>query len=160
MPPRGSPSSSSVGSVLIGGRDVLIPFALAALIWQLINAFAARCGKIPLVGRLGGNWLALTLGVVVIGLALSLVVDLIVLNVGAVSAAAPAYEANLLALLGRGAHLLGLPQPASLGPLAFVVPQAWPSPLIALDLPYPLPQRLRRAAELSGNRADRSPCEV
>jgi predicted PurR-regulated permease PerM len=106
-----------VGSVLIGGRDVLIPFALAALIWQLINAFAARCRKIPLVGRLGGNWLALTLGVVVIGLALSLVVDLIVLNVGAVSAAAPTYEANLLALLGRGADMLGLPQPASLGPL-------------------------------------------
>jgi predicted PurR-regulated permease PerM len=106
-----------LGLVLIGGRDVLIPFALAALIWQLINAFAARCRKIPVVGRFGGNWLALTLGVIVIGLALSLVVDLIVVNVGAVSAAAPAYEANLLALLARGADLLGLPQPPSLGPL-------------------------------------------
>ncbi len=105
------------GSVLIGGRDVLIPFALAALIWQLINATAARCRKIPLIGRFGGNWLALTLGVLATGLALSLVVDLIVANVGAVSAAAPAYEANLLALLGRGADLLGLPHPLSLGPL-------------------------------------------
>lgn len=105
------------GSVLIGGRDVLIPFALAALIWQLINAVAGRLRKIPVIGRFGGNWLALTLGVVVIGLALGLAIDLIVVNVGAVSAAAPTYEANLLAMLGRVASALALPEPASLGPL-------------------------------------------
>src|SRR3546814_3355730 len=32
-----------------------------------------------------------------------------------------------------------------------------PRPLIALGLPHPPAQRLRRAADLAGNRADRSP---
>src|SRR3546814_9169608 len=32
-----------------------------------------------------------------------------------------------------------------------------PRPLIALGLPHPPAQRLRRAADLTGNRADRSP---
>ena len=33
------------GLILAAGRDVLIPLALAVLIWQLVNAIAARYRK-------------------------------------------------------------------------------------------------------------------
>ena len=52
-----------------------------------------------------------------ISLALWLVVNLIVSNVGAVSANASVFEANLLALLPRIAGLFGLPAPESVGDL-------------------------------------------
>ena len=61
---------------------------------------------------------ALVLGVLTIVVALgSGSVDLIVSNVGAVSASAPIYEANLLALVARVAGLFGLPAPESSAPL-------------------------------------------
>ena len=56
---------------------------------------------------------ALLLGVLTIAVALGLVVDLIVSNVGAVSAPRRLYEANLLALVARVAVLFGLPHPQS-----------------------------------------------
>ncbi len=56
-------------------------------------------------------------GVLVISLALWLVVNLIARNVGAVSANASVFEANLLALLPRIAGLFGLPAPESVGDL-------------------------------------------
>lgn len=99
------------GSILIGGRAVLIPFALAVLIWQLINAIASRYQKVWLLGRPASNWLRLTMGVITIILAMAVVVNLIISNVGAVSAAAPTLEANLIELLPRLADSLGLPHP-------------------------------------------------
>ena len=99
------------GSLLIGGRAVLIPFALAVLIWQLINAIASRYQKVWLLGRSASNWLRLTMGVITIILAMTVVVNLIVSNVGSVSAAAPSLEANLIELLPRLADSLGLPHP-------------------------------------------------
>ena len=105
------------GIVLVAGRDVLIPLALAVLIWQLINAIAARYRKIRFRGRAAGRRLALTLGVLTIAVVLAVAVRLIVSNVGAVSAAAPVYEANLLALLPRFADAFGLPPPQSLSEL-------------------------------------------
>ncbi|HVG88951.1 MAG TPA: AI-2E family transporter, partial [Gaiellales bacterium] len=102
------------GSLLVAGRNVLIPLAVAVLIWQLVNATAERLHRIRIRGRAPRHWEQLVLGVAVVALALWLVVDLIVSNVGAVSASAPTFEANLLALLPRLAASLGLPPPASL----------------------------------------------
>lgn len=105
------------GEILIGGRDVLVRLALAVLLWQLINAIAAGYRRIRIRGWAAGTWQALALGVLTIVVALLIVVDLIVDNVGAVSAAAPIYQANLLALLPHLANLIGMPPPESLGPL-------------------------------------------
>ena len=106
-----------VGLVLIGGREVLVRLALAVLVWQLINAVATRYRSVRIGGWTPGRWSALLLSVLTIAVALGLVVDLIVSNVGAVSASAPAYEANLLALVARVAVLFGLPHPETLAPL-------------------------------------------
>jgi predicted PurR-regulated permease PerM len=105
------------GALLATGRDVLIPLALAVLIWQLVNAIAGHYQGLRIGGQPPPHGLRLGLGVATIGLALFVVVRLIVSNVGAVSAAAPVYEANLLALLPRLADMVGLPPPQSLGDL-------------------------------------------
>ena len=76
------------GLILVVGRDVLIPLALAVLIWQLINAIAARYRKFWLRGHAAERWAPLALGVLTIIVALASVVHLIVNHVGAVSVAA------------------------------------------------------------------------
>ena len=60
--------------ILVVGRDVLIPLALAVLIWQLINAIAARYRKYWLRGYAAERWLSLALGVLTIIVALASVV--------------------------------------------------------------------------------------
>jgi predicted PurR-regulated permease PerM len=106
-----------LGLILAAGRDVLIPLALALLIWHLINAIARHYGRLRVRGRVPERRWRLFLAVLTIVLALLVVMNLIVRNVGAVSAAAPVYEANLLALLPRLADALGLPAPQSVGDL-------------------------------------------
>jgi predicted PurR-regulated permease PerM len=105
------------GYLLHAGRSVLIPLALAVLIWQLINAVSARVQEIAIGGYRPKRWHRLAAGSLLIALALWLVVNLIVRNVGAVSANAPVFEANLLAILPRIAGLFGLPAPESVGDL-------------------------------------------
>ncbi len=105
------------GMLLVAGRNVLIPLALAVLIWQLVNATAERLHRIRIRGRAPRHWEQLVLSVAVVALAVWLVIDLIVSNVGAVSASASIYEANLQVLLPRLAASLGLPPPESLSQL-------------------------------------------
>lgn len=105
------------GYLLHTGRSVLIPLALAVLIWQLINAVSARVQAIAIGGYRPKRWHRLAAGILLVALALWLVVNLIVRNVGAVSANAPVFEANLLAILPRIAGLFGLPAPQSVGDL-------------------------------------------
>jgi AI-2 transport protein TqsA len=105
------------GLILAAGRDVLIPLALAVLIWQLVNAIAVRYRKIRIRGHVAERSARLTLAVLTIVAALALVVNLVVSNVGAVSTAASVYEANLLTLLPRFADAFGLPHPQSVGEL-------------------------------------------
>lgn len=106
-----------VGGVLVAGRDVLIPLALSVLIWQLINAIAARYRKLSFGGEAVAGWVRIGVGVGTIVVAAILVTNLIVANVGSVSASAPLFQANLLALIPRVADILGLPAPTSLSQL-------------------------------------------
>ena len=105
------------GLLLYAGRPVLVPLALAILIWQLINAVSARLQQIEFAGYTPRRWHQLVAAIVLTGLAVWLAVNLIVRNVGAVSANASVYEANLLALLPRIAGLFGLPAPESVSDL-------------------------------------------
>ncbi len=105
------------GYLLHVGRGVLIPLALAVLIWQLINAVSTRLQGLSIGGYSPKRWQQLVVGTMLIALAMWLVVNLIARNVGAVSANAPLFEANLLALLPRVAGLFGLPAPESVGAL-------------------------------------------
>ena len=89
------------GYLLHAGRAVLIPLALAILIWQLVNAVSSRVQRIDIGGFRPNHWHQLGAAVLLITVGLWLVVNLIARNVGAVSANASVYEANLLAILPR-----------------------------------------------------------
>ena len=105
------------GYLLHVGSGVLIPFALAVLIWQLINAASERFDRVRIAGRALSRWQRLLIGIALAVLALWLFANLVLSNVGAVSASAPTLEANLIALLPRIARLFGLPPPESVAEL-------------------------------------------
>ncbi len=105
------------GYLLHIGRGVLIPLALAVLIWQLINATSERFERVRIAGRELRRWQRILVGAGLAVVALWLFANLVLSNVGAVSASAPTLEANLLALLPRFARLFGLPPPQSVAEL-------------------------------------------
>ena len=96
---------------LIEGRDLLIPIAVAIVIWYLLNALAGFLHRIPLVGWRLPNWLALTGAVIIVALAIALVAELISDNLADVAAAAPAYQTNFDKLVTDISRLAGFEQP-------------------------------------------------
>lgn len=97
--------------VLVTGRDLLIPFAIAVMVWYLINALARATER--WFGAPG--WLSLTLSIVAIVLALGLVVEIISGNIAAVRIAAPTYQANVERLIGRAMEIAGLKHMPTIG---------------------------------------------
>lgn len=96
---------------LVTGRDLLIPFAIAVMIWYLINALKrlfGRSGRIP-------DWLALTLSILTMLVGLGIVVEIISGNIAAVGVAAPAYQANIEKLIDSGMRLAGLEKLPTIG---------------------------------------------
>ncbi|MEE2996218.1 MAG: AI-2E family transporter [Pseudomonadota bacterium] len=77
--------------VLVTGRDLLIPFAIAVMIWYVIIALSRL---IETYLRAPG-WFALTLSILFFVIVLGLIVELISGNIASVRDAAPAYQANL-----------------------------------------------------------------
>ena len=77
--------------VLVTGSDLLIPLAIAIMIWYLINAlsrtFTARL-RVP-------GWLALSLAITTLIVVLGLIVEMISGNIAAVREAAPTYQENI-----------------------------------------------------------------
>src|SRR5690606_31935987 len=98
------------GYVLYAARDLFIPFAVALMVWYVINA--AGCG---IQRRRLGDWrpgrglaLAVTLGVVALGVKLA--VDLFSDNVANVAWAAPVYAHTLQRIAEVLSGWLGLPE--------------------------------------------------
>jgi AI-2 transport protein TqsA len=112
-------AGSIVAAVAIGflyyGRALLIPLAIAILVWHLINALAGFYQHLaPGAHRLPG-WLCYAAALLTIFAALALMVDLIRENVAQVSQAAPAYEDNLRDLLNAMYDRVGLKTAPTLG---------------------------------------------
>lgn len=100
--------------VLVTGRHLLVPFAIGVMIWYLIDALRRSIERrLPVRG-----WIALTLSIIAIIIAIALVVHLISGNIAAVSAAAPNYQANVEKLLDQAMALVGLQQVPTLHQLA------------------------------------------
>ncbi len=103
--------------VLVSGRDLLIPLAIAIMVWYLLNALTRLFQNIPSGGWKMPRWLALLLSVCAFGITLFLVVDLISNNMSAAAEAGPMYQANLQALLEKMASFIGLNDTPSLSQL-------------------------------------------
>ncbi|MEO1020177.1 MAG: AI-2E family transporter, partial [Pseudomonadota bacterium] len=106
-----------LASILIYGRSVLIPLAVAVLLWHLINALTRGIGRLGMGHITLPRWFCLTCSVAIVLSAGWMVVNLIALNVAQVSLAATTYEANVQALMPSLLATFGLEQPPTLNEL-------------------------------------------
>ncbi|KAA5604859.1 AI-2E family transporter [Roseospira marina] len=103
-----------LGALLIVGKDILVPFAVAVIVWYFINALAEGIGTLPRIGpRLPGKvCMALALGVIT--LLLILFGRMASQNIADVTEAAPEYQKNLRSLLHDTATLFGFNGPVNI----------------------------------------------
>lgn len=92
--------------VLWVGKPLLVPLAIAVLVWYGINALSHLFAHAFFKGR--PNWLTLLLALVAIAAGTGLIVNIIQGNIADVRQAAPTYKADLDAWLVRVYELLGI----------------------------------------------------
>ncbi|MDJ0637613.1 MAG: AI-2E family transporter [Paracoccaceae bacterium] len=92
---------------LMAGKSVLVPFAMAILLWFIINALARRLAK--LAGNTGAPGLGAIAASVLIVIAVCIgVAEVVATNVAAMVERAPSYLANIDVLTGKLSGLIGL----------------------------------------------------
>jgi len=94
--------------LLIVGKDLLIPLALAIFFWFLINAIARIVRKVRIGRWRPWPWLSLAIGVAALVAAVAISLQLISGSIANVIDAAPRYQENVQSLIERGARLAGL----------------------------------------------------
>ena len=94
--------------VLVAGKGVLIPLAVALMIWYILNALAMAIDRVHLGTLRLPGWLCMTMATVGVFAAIGLIVDMIVNNVAELERAAPGYQANIENLIERAAAAANL----------------------------------------------------
>ena len=94
--------------LLIVGKNLLIPFAIAIVIWFLINALSEVFGRIKIKGRPLPAWLRLLLSSLTMLGFLFFIGELIQSNISAMSQAVPEYRVNVERILGDVQVALGI----------------------------------------------------
>lgn len=92
--------------VLWVGQALLVPLAIAVLIWYMINALSTLYARF--IFRKSANWITLILALVTMAVGIGIVVDIVQNNIADVKAAAPGYKADLDKWLVRIYDLLGI----------------------------------------------------
>lgn len=92
--------------VLWVGQSLLVPLAIAVLIWYMINALANLYARF--IFRKSANWLTLTLALITMAIGIGVVVDIVQNNITDVKRAAPTYKTDLDQWLVRVYELLGI----------------------------------------------------
>jgi len=95
-------------TVLVLASNLLIPFAVALMVWFLINALAGSYRHIRIRGWTPPGWLRLGLAMAMILLAGYLIVLLVSANVEAVAERAPDYQRKINEVLRAVASWVGL----------------------------------------------------
>lgn len=104
--------------LLVEGRALLIPFAVAVMVWFLINALANGIGRIRIGDLTLPGWLRLTLAFLAVLGSAALVINMAGHSFSAVVDEAPAYQQRLEVLLTDVSQGLGLEGTLSLAQLA------------------------------------------
>lgn len=94
--------------LLVEGRNLLIPLAVAIVIWYVLNALAKFYHRLHLGTWHPPGWLCMTGSIITVLVALGLFAEMLSGNIAAVSEAAPRYQANFDALLDRLSAYAGL----------------------------------------------------
>lgn len=98
-------------SIFIYGKDVMIPLAIAVMVWYLIDAITSGFGRIELKGRHLPRWACFMSAIATFLLAIALLVELISGNIAAVQQAAPTYQQNFERLFEHIAQYFGYERP-------------------------------------------------
>jgi len=100
--------------VLVTGSDLLIPLAIAVMVWYLINALSRMFEN----HLRAPGWLALSLAITTLVIALGLIVEMISGNIAAVREAAPTYQANIEKLIEKAVKIGGFTEMPTIGHVA------------------------------------------
>jgi predicted PurR-regulated permease PerM len=98
----------ALGWVLYIGKDIFVPIVFSVLVVYVIVGLSRLLSRIPVLGPKLPMKLHYALSILLIALALVAATLLIVANLSKVVALAPQYQASLLAMIQRGAAMLGL----------------------------------------------------
>ncbi|WP_417316940.1 AI-2E family transporter [Emcibacter sp.] len=100
--------------IMVIGRDLLVPFVIAVVIWYLIHTLSDYFQKVKVGGKGMPSWLSFSLSLLTMLLALALLYDMINSNITDVRAAAPGYQENFAKLTHRLSDLLGTDEQVNL----------------------------------------------
>jgi len=100
--------------ILILGKDLLIPLAVAIVIWFLINALRRVIGKVKLGGKPLPHWLISTVSILAILGILVGIGQLVATNIALMSEGLPAYSENFKSITDRVLVLLRLEEMPSI----------------------------------------------
>lgn len=95
------------GWLLAVGRELLIPIAVAFMIWFLLNALARMFRRLRWGNRGMPAFAAMALSIVAVLAVLVGLINMVATNISAVTQALPAYEANLDRLAVQFGKLIG-----------------------------------------------------
>ncbi len=97
--------------MLVTARDLLIPFVLAVFLWHLIRSLAQAFRRLPLGGWCLPPWAALTLALVTIVGAASVVGQIVGAKIQKLVQAAPDYQVSLEQKIAEGFDRFGIDRP-------------------------------------------------
>ena len=103
---------------LVYGKALLIPFALAVMVWFLLNALANSIQRLTNGKWIIPNWISLTMSLLIMLGLLVLVIEMISRNIGEVIKTAPMYQKNIEVLFGDLLESFGLEKLPSMMELA------------------------------------------
>lgn len=94
--------------VLVRGSEVLIPLAVAAVLWYLLVALAGALAALVPGGSKLPRWFWIAFALVIVAGALFVTFNLLSSSLSGITLAAPKYQENLNALLERAAGSFGM----------------------------------------------------
>ncbi|WP_321394628.1 AI-2E family transporter [Emcibacter sp.] len=100
--------------IMVLGRDLLVPFVIAVVIWYLIHTLSDYFQKIKVGGKSLPSSVTFGLSLLSMLLALALLYDMINSNIADVRAAAPGYQENFAKLTLRLSAFLGTEEQVNL----------------------------------------------
>ena len=103
---------------LVYGKALLVPFALAVMVWFLLNALAKFIERITFKKWIFPNWLSLSIALLTMLGLLAIVIEMISRNIGEVINTAPIYQKNIEALFKTFLQTFGLSNLPSMMELA------------------------------------------
>ena len=103
---------------LVYGKALLVPFALAVMVWFLLNALAKFIERMTFKKWIFPNWLSLSIALLTMLGLLAIVIEMISRNIGEVINTAPIYQKNIEALFKTFLQTFGLSNLPSMMELA------------------------------------------